>query len=204
MYGDIKMKLQITDYKLQIAYLLLILLSIFFVDVPLAKWINGSAGDNITNIANIFTLFGSFGCIVLINIILIIFFYIKKNKDKVRLLSLSIVAQALSAGIVVRLLKYFFGRTRPYYNSEGVFLFFKTGHDFVSFPSGHSAGIWGFIICMLIVFKNNKYAKLLIILGIIVSITRLILNVHFLSDVLAGGIISGFLCYYLMMSFIKK
>ena len=102
--------------------------------------------------------------------------------------------------IATQLLKFIFGRSRPFnfftLNDGNMFTFFNFQYEYVSFPSGHSSGTWALIACLLFVFKDNKYSKILILFGLLISISRIILNVHYLSDVFFGAILSTFITWY--------
>jgi membrane-associated phospholipid phosphatase len=211
MCGEIKMdivfkyiKENLTIIKKHIIFLLIaivfVLLSVFFIDIPLARYFD-NIDVKIKEISTIITKIGSFRYIALFNIFAFIYFFLKKNKVKIFLIIQSVVIQIVPA-LIVQLLKIIFGRMRPYYflenNFKHTFTFLTFNSNLMSFPSGHSAGIWGFVICMLFVFKENRYSKLLILLGIIIPLTRLTLNVHFLSDIVLGSIISILVCFHLM------
>jgi membrane-associated phospholipid phosphatase len=193
--------------KKYILYLILFFISvpilIFFIDIPLADWVLKNISKNIIKISEFITEFGSFEYIVLTNILLILYFYITKNK-RFSLMFYGIITQGVIV-VIIRILKCFFGRARPYNifenNLDKQFFFFQLNDNFLSFPSGHSAGIWAFIICMLFVFKDKKYIKLLIIFGILIPLTRLILQFHFLSDILTGTLIASIIEYYLMKQY---
>lgn len=190
-----------------------IILTIYYVDIPLAIFINNNVGKATYVIFNKITVIGSFKFIVLMNILLVCFSlfrqYFSKNqaivdkyKNLTKLLLFSALAQSISA-IAIQLLKFLFGRMRPFYyltlnQPHRQFTFFNFQYEYVSFPSGHSAGIWAFITCLMIIFRNNKYSKLLIIPGFLISISRLILNVHYLSDIFVGALLGIFLSSIIM------
>ena len=172
--------------------LFITILMILFVDVPLANIIKTNINQKTINIFSKLTVFGSFSYIVLMNVAILLYLLIKQNKEKTRFMLAAIVSQSLTA-IIIQILKFIFGRARPFYflqnNLTSSFTFLNFQSNFVSFPSGHSAGMWALITCLLIIFKDNKYSKLLIIPAFIISLSRLILNVHFLSDVFIGSIL---------------
>ncbi|WP_114571230.1 phosphatase PAP2 family protein [Exiguobacterium flavidum] len=80
-------------------------------------------------------------------------------------------------------------------------------NDFVggvgySFPSGHAAMAFGLYIAFLMVawrFLERSYREILagamIMLVLAMGMTRIVLNVHFLSDVIAGYLFAGFLLF---------
>jgi membrane-associated phospholipid phosphatase len=190
------------------------LLAIFYFDLPLMFFLNENVSPCVLKVATYITQLASLKLIVFFNFALLLFFY-KKNKQKLSLFYATIFAQASSAA-AVKILKCLFGRARPYYFLENsltkTFFFLRWDENFSSFPSGHSAGIWAFIISMIFLFRNNKYNKLFLLLGVLIPITRLLLQMHFLSDVLMGATISsliaivilkGYLAFYQNKSILK-
>lgn len=174
-----------------------ILLTIYHVDIPLAKLIKDSVNQTTIDIFSKITIFGSFPAIATINVLILLYFFAKQrisktDASKTKLMLLAILAQ-IFATTVIHMLKFVFGRMRPYYflsqNVSNPFTYFNFGKDFVSFPSGHSAGVWALITCLIIIFKDNKYSPLLVIPGVLVSISRPILSMHFLSDIFVGGLL---------------
>ncbi|MBT3262297.1 phosphatase PAP2 family protein [Candidatus Woesearchaeota archaeon] len=110
---------------------------------------------------------------------LLIFFYLRKNnKIKQSLFALIILIGA----ILVKTLKLTISRARP----ENI--------DYQSFPSGHVTMTTVFcLVLYLTIIKDikNKTKKtistiLIVLLPILVGISRLALNHHWLTDVIAG------------------
>ncbi|MDX1918833.1 MAG: phosphatase PAP2 family protein [Candidatus Caenarcaniphilales bacterium] len=65
--------------------------------------------------------------------------------------------------------------------------------DFDSFPSGHTGTIVAFALAIAYLFRKNKALILsVILLTISVSISRIAVGSHYLSDVLGGALISFF------------
>lgn len=186
-----------------------LLFMIFFIDIRLATFIQNNIDSTslLYKIFSIITLFGSFKYIVLINIVIFsyLLFMFKKHKNdknykgRFYMMIYGICGEIISA-IATQLLKFIFGRSRPFnffaLNDGNMFTFFNFQHEYVSFPSGHSSGIWALITCLLFVFKDKKYSKILILFGLLISISRIILNVHYLSDVFFGAILSTFITWY--------
>lgn len=192
-----------------------ILLTIYNVDIPLAILLQDLFKENTRKIFYIITDFGSFTYIVAINIIIILYLFFRYKKSnnnhylqQTKLMLIGAAAQSISA-LIIQLLKFIFGRVRPFhylsefYGGYKTFTFFNFQEEFKSFPSGHSAGIWALITCIIIIFKDNKYSKLLIIPGILISISRLILDMHYLSDILTGALLGIFITA-ITMKFLRK
>nr|WP_256522448.1 phosphatase PAP2 family protein [Halobacillus sp. A5] len=98
----------------------------------------------------------------------------------------------IGISLLTKGLKAAFGRERPdlleQYDGTGF-----------SFPSGHTTGsavFYGFLIYLILISPLTKPAKWLINLGLIViilliSLSRVYLSVHYLTDIL-GGLALGF------------
>jgi len=100
------------------------------------------------------------------------------------------------SGLSTMLLKHMVCRTRPLLLEAGTFhppLCFQAGID--SLPSGHTTQ--AFAIAVMLVSASPRLAPVFYGLAAMVGISRIILGVHFPSDVLAGaaiGLLCGALC----------
>ncbi|HNU96830.1 MAG TPA: phosphatase PAP2 family protein [Candidatus Portnoybacteria bacterium] len=114
--------------------------------------------------------------IYIIGVVLVILFFIKKNRLMV---ISSIITVFLSRIVITEPLKRILNITRP------------NGEPF-SFPSGHSAIV--FAIAMAVFYFNKKWGIIAFVLAILVGIGRVWIGVHRPIDILAGaliGILSG-------------
>lgn len=102
-------------------------------------------------------------------------------------LALDIAVVAVSSFLVMQVLKRIFRRKRPQLP------IIKAIHTY-SFPSGHSVS--SFIFCSILtylVWKTNWpkawkwiYTVFLLLLSLAIGLSRIVLNVHFATDVIAG------------------
>ncbi len=90
-------------------------------------------------------------------------------------------------GPITSLLKEFFGRIRPDFDQGGARL------ESLSFPSGHASGIATLVTVALILawpVLAPRTRRLWVFLGVaavvLVGLTRMLLGVHYLSDVVGG------------------
>ncbi len=114
--------------------------------------------------------------IYVIGAILVVSFFIKKNRLMVISSAISVF---LSRIVITEPLKRILNITRP------------NGEPF-SFPSGHSAIV--FTIAMAVFYFNKKWGIIAFISAILVGIGRVWIGVHRPIDILAGaliGILSG-------------
>jgi len=105
--------------------------------------------------------------------------------------SLFIFAAVASSGIVTDLIKWLAGRWRPkaYFTDQFYgFDLFGWGYEQTSFPSGHATTIWACGVALAILFP--RWRLLWYVLAILVSMSRVIVGAHYLSDVLAGAYVA--------------
>ena len=201
-----------TKILIFILTLLLAFFSYFFIDYPLAKWINQNLPTEIENIFSYITHIGSgINTIILIIFALILSYILKfiaKKKDTQKLYQQAMILKnqaiilftaALIGGIVVTLLKFIIGRIRPmFFIEEGLTGFepFTFGFEFASLPSGHTQTAFTIACCLALFYP--KYKIIFFCLAVVVGISRVILLVHYPSDVIIGayiGIIFSLLVY---------
>ncbi len=170
--------------------ILLLILGLFFVTDHIALIDNVYNyivihNNMATKICKCITFFGSVPCILLI--CLVLFIFCKKKKEIYSLY----VAILLSTAINL-LIKWIVDRPRPA-------LIHLVEENTSSFPSGHAMAsftFYGYLIYMLWNLECQKKWKilgtvLLSILILFVGYSRIYLNVHYVSDVLAGFFISS-------------
>jgi len=136
----------------------------------------------ITRLANIETIF-------IISFPLML--YLLRHRDYVELTAIAISAG--SAVILTQLIKLMFRRSRPAKKRR----FNAFGY---SFPSGHSTVGTAFYVIVVYVFSYGYrffYLAMIgvIILSLLIALSRIMLGVHWFSDVIAGvGL--GLICAY--------
>lgn len=94
--------------------------------------------------------------------------------------------------VVVYMMKIIIAKPRPL----GAILYGETSG---SMPSGHAAAaifVYGFICYLIYIFNNGMYYRkaiisTLVLLILAIGLSRLYLDVHFLSDVAVGYVIGG-------------
>lgn len=126
----------------------------------------------------ILTLIGDIGFFIPISIIISIFF-LARNK-RVSGLWLSVI----SVGIIVFITKLIINRPRPY-ESHDIVAMINTSMS--SFPSGHAMIVFAAVPFLEKNFSNYKYY--FFATAILVAFSRIYLNVHYLSDIVAGAFI---------------
>ncbi len=110
----------------------------------------------------------------------------------------------LSAGIFTQILKHLIGRARPNYtdyNNNTNFEFFNFESSHHSFPSGHSSTI--FMVCLILCTMLPKLKYYFFFLASTIAISRVVVGAHFLTDVIAGGLLS-LIVFKILNSIFKK
>ncbi len=142
---------------------------------------------SLNRIMILFTKLGDHGTIW---ILVTLFLLINKKTRKIGWISafsLIICSLIVNAG-----LKPLIHRERPYNFLPDIKLLIEIPKDY-SFPSGHTAASFA----MVYVFYKNirKYFWIVLTIACMIAFSRLYLSVHYLSDVLIGGIIGLFSGY---------
>jgi undecaprenyl-diphosphatase len=174
-------------------------------DLSVFKFLDRFKTPTITEVLIFFTFFGSINFLMPAYILLSLYFiFFKKNNIR----SFNIVAIGISSGLLLHLIKNIFQRHRPpnpLIANVGGF----------SFPSGHSFSSFTFVgvlIYMLWETRANVYLKcagtaILFVLAAIIAFSRVYLQVHYASDVIAGFCLSFVwlaLCIFILKRINKK
>ena len=101
-----------------------------------------------------------------------------------------LVSMAVAAALL-NILKFAIGRYRPrYLFNEDLAGFepFGLALKMASFPSGHAQSIWSAMVALC--FLTPKFSPLYITAALLVSASRFLTAVHFVSDVIFGSFLS--------------
>lgn len=120
----------------------------------------------------------------------IVWIFTRKSNPAAARAALAVCISVAAAGISTDIIKFFVGRMRPVMLLEqGLYGFnpFHYKYEFISFPSGHSADIFG-AVCLLIL-RFRKYVPLLLSVAVLVGLSRIITLHHYTSDVIGGALV---------------
>ena len=148
-------------------------------------WIQEYLRNDLLNVVMKFiTSLGDAGLVWILSAVIMLCF---KKTRKVGVM----VAMALIGSIIFNnlILKNLFQRTRPYEVVEGLTRLIGKQSDF-SFPSGHTGSS---IAASLVMLKQlpKKFGIPALILGILISFSRLYIGVHYPTDVIVGAIMGA-------------
>lgn len=182
---------------------LAIIVCYLFVDIPVAKYFQHlsiplkASAEFLTNLID--PKYHSFIWPVLYFLFRFLF-----KKEILGNRCLLILISIAVANAVTEFIKKLLGRARPellFSHDQYGFTFFSYSDLFSSFPSGHACTIGA--ICGAFACFYPRLWLPLFFLSLILAFTRVILTVHFLSDVLAGVMI-GFLIAQWIYKVMKK
>ena len=191
-----------------------ILIALTFIDLSITRWVTG-LDEIITAPFKIITRAGNSDWILIptligaiVGLILLKIKMAKKMWVKSQFLFISsayIFTSVALPGIVANLIKRLIGRARPMNIEElGIFKFdpIINGWTSQSFPSGDATTIFALFVALTFLMPKLKY---LFLLGaILVALSRIMVGVHFPSDVFGGILLGIFGAYAVRNYFIKK
>jgi membrane-associated phospholipid phosphatase len=174
-----------------------VLVSVQWIDRPIALWIFDVFGgrripthqaDRIVQIPAVTAI-----VFVICGIIAIMGRRFSKLEATIAMCAIS----TLATTVIKDQLKFAFGRTWPDTWGPGIvslvrdnvygFHFFQSGKSFESFPSGHAAVAAAVLSVIWILFPNLRVFCTIGLIAVDVSLVAL--NLHFLSDVVAGSFV---------------
>lgn len=175
------------------------------MDLKVANWIFKTFGSNevIQKLANILTYIGDEITIISVILMLLVF---KKTRKIGIYAGITVLISFLTGHFI---LKPIISRERPFVINPEFLSALELSNvkmpDSNSMPSGHSLVSMSLAVAVFI--HNKRFGFIAISLSVICGLTRLVLCVHFLSDVLVGfiiGILFAIGIYYLINFITKK
>jgi membrane-associated phospholipid phosphatase len=108
-----------------------------------------------------------------------------------------------AAGLVTTLLKWGIGRARPvHYEALGAFHFQPfTDDSFASFPSGHATTAGALFAALALLAPRYRNVFLVVAAGL--ASCRIVVGMHYLSDVVAGLAIGAWIAYFTASMFAR-
>jgi undecaprenyl-diphosphatase len=184
----------------------------FTVDQPIARAMNG-INPHILRVAAFVTWFGQGGVVLYPTGILVLIGtalrYLRPDlagrlNGPIRAMAIIFIAVA-AAGLADDALKIIFGRARPYLWLKGDmsgFGFFRYGAKFASFPSGHTTT--SFAAALAFGAFSPRWKPLFLAAALAIATSRIMLDVHYLSDVIAGAALGSLVGVSVLNHFRQK
>ena len=152
------------------------------LDGNILLWIQDYLRNDFLNVVmKIITALGNAGIIWILSAVIMLCF---KKTRKVGIM----VAMALIGSLIINnlILKNLVQRIRPYEVVEGLKNLIGKQSDF-SFPSGHTGSSIAAAVVMVKMLPK-KFGVSALVLGILISFSRLYVGVHYPTDVIVGAI----------------
>jgi membrane-associated phospholipid phosphatase len=185
---------------LNIAFVLLLFLSVAFIDKPLASFIAtylAFAKSFFYSYTHFWDTYSSHILLVLVScLVLGLLLLLGKKTKQWSFILLTIFFVHIAASMITNIMKSEFKRARPevYLNTkEHAKDFYNSQTKDYSFPSSHTSFYLSLFLPIALVFR--KYAVLLMVLPGIIIMGRVVLNEHYLSDVLCSILLVYYLCH---------
>jgi len=123
---------------------------------------------------------------VLLIFFIILLFKEKNFKKRIYFFLYVIVAELMTRGIITEGIRYFYHRPRPF---VALSLTPLIAHDpTASFPSGHT--VFAVTLALLFFFFGKKWGWTALGIAVLIGLGRIMVGVHWPSDVLFGGVIA--------------
>jgi len=122
--------------------------------------------------------------------LLFLFFSGYKNREKIKIFAVTAGSIIVSRLFIVELIRLFYHRLRPFVLYSLNQLIPETGY---SFPSGHSTIF--FAAATAIYCYNKKLGIIFFVASVLMNVSRVIVGVHYLSDIIGGMILGSVVAF---------
>ena len=182
--------MRIVDAKMAASFaavLLLIVLSYFFIDIPVTLYCKG-LNRSIVDFFGIVTEFGISTWYLVGSFALFLFYRFFRRRPIYAHRALFLFSSIAFSGIIANITKVLIGRYRPeMFFEKGLYgiNFFSFSHGLTSFPSGHAATTFSLAWALSLFFPRARIP--LLCFAVMVGASRVIITSHYLSDALGGA-----------------
>jgi len=175
----------------------------FLIDIPVIEYFHSLRERSFMDALRLITAMGESQWYLVTGLCLWILF--RKRSDRPAYGGMLLLSSVALSGIVANLFKTLLGRARPrLYFQEGVygFDFFHIDYSWLSFPSGHAATALGAASALALLFPGYRAA--FYCAGIVIATSRIVLNEHYPSDVIAGSLLGYYTTLFLYHRFFRE
>lgn len=178
----------------------LTILSYYFFDKPIAYYFAEFSNTPLFTVGQFITEFGRSNYYIAAFLFVFLFYRFIVERPLFSNRALFLLASVIISGLACLFLKVILSRARPselFSDHLFGFFFFKTNASFWSFPSGHTITISAVMLSLCLLFPYRWVIFPAITALIAVSLSRLVVTAHYLSDVLAGIYLAGMIVVWL-------
>lgn len=180
-------------------------LSMAFADLPVARFFHGIGDGWLARLAAATTDGGLAVWYLVGAAALFLLFRYVLHRGREAMMAAFVFASVAASGIATDVLKVAFGRARPkLLFREEIYGFhgFKFGHDWNSFPSGHSTTVAAVMLALCLIAPRWRYA--VIPFGVALIATRVITTAHYLSDTLFATYVGVTITFWVYQHFLRR
>ncbi len=155
-------------------------------DIKIYHYINSHKyKKGLDHFMRFFTFLGNLG---MLWILLALLFILNRNlrREGIALICALVLTTMLGEGLIKHLVK----RKRPFIKLNTIDNLIIRPPSSYSFPSGHTAS--SFAAATIFFAIDSRISILIAVVALIISFSRLYLNVHYFSDVIAGALLGTF------------
>jgi len=149
------------------------------------KAINNIAGKSVC-LDSLWIFFAEYLGYILVGVLIL--FLLKNYKKYRQFVAKALISAVLSRFVITEIIRFFWQRPRPFIGNDVNLLINHS--DTSSFPSGHAAFYFG--LSMMVYFYNKKLGIIFLIASFLISVSRILVGVHWPSDILAGAVVGIF------------
>jgi len=160
------------------------------MDIKILYFLNSLTGKSAC-LDSLFIFFASYFQYLLGAVFLLfLFFSGYKNREKIKIFAVTVSSIIVSRLFIVELIRFFYHRPRPFVLYSLNQLIPETGY---SFPSGHATVF--FAASAAIFCYNKKLGVIFFVASVLMNVSRVIVGVHYLSDIIGGMILGSVVAF---------
>lgn len=139
----------------------------------------------------------------LMALILVGYWFVYKDRIAARkAVILSAIAFVLARLVFANVIREFWTRNRPFISHDQVHKIIAKNDNEASFPSGHASAM--FAVSTVVYAYNKKLGIVLMVLSTLTAFSRVVVGVHYPSDVIGGAVLGIGTGYLTLKLFAKR